>query len=102
MWNAPNAALDPAERRKVEERAAEFISEEMTLRELRKARHLTQVSVAGAVDRYSSAPMSTIFPHFYAAANSEENSTTTILGNATFLLPEMQLYCSFQPDRASG
>ena len=40
------AALDPAERRKVEELAAEFISEEMTLRELRKARHLTQVSVA--------------------------------------------------------
>ena len=40
------AGLDPAERRKVEEQAAEFISEEMTLRELRKARHLTQVSVA--------------------------------------------------------
>ena len=40
------AGLDPAERRKVEELAAEFISEEMTLRELRKARHLTQVSVA--------------------------------------------------------
>ena len=40
------AALDPDERRKVEELAAEFISEEMTLRELRKARRLTQVSVA--------------------------------------------------------
>ena len=40
------AGLDPTERRKVEELAAEFISEEMTLRELRKARHLTQVSVA--------------------------------------------------------
>ncbi len=40
------AGLDPAERRNVEELAAEFISEEMTLRELRKARHLTQVSVA--------------------------------------------------------
>ena len=40
------AGLDPAERRKVEELAAEFISEEMTLRELRKARQLTQVSVA--------------------------------------------------------
>ena len=40
------AGLDPAERRKVEELAAEFISEEMTLRELRKARHLTRVSVA--------------------------------------------------------
>ena len=40
------AGLDPAERRKVEELAAEFISEEMTLRELRKACHLTQVSVA--------------------------------------------------------
>ena len=40
------AGLDPAERRKVEKMAAEFISEEMTLRELRKACHLTQVSVA--------------------------------------------------------
>ena len=40
------AGLGPAERRKVEELAAEFISEETTLRELRKARHLTRVSVA--------------------------------------------------------
>ena len=40
------AELDPAERRKVEEMAAELIAEEMTLRELRKARQLTQVSVA--------------------------------------------------------
>ena len=38
--------IEPAERRKVEELAAKFISEEMTLRELRKARRLTQVSVA--------------------------------------------------------
>jgi len=40
------ARLDPAERRKVEEMAAELIAEEMTLRELRKARALTQASVA--------------------------------------------------------
>ena len=40
------ADLDPARRRKIEDRAAELITEEMTLRELRKARHLTQVSVA--------------------------------------------------------
>ena len=40
------AGLDPAERHRVEEMAAEFIAEEMTLRELRKARQLTQVSVA--------------------------------------------------------
>ena len=40
------AGLDPARRRKVEERAAELIAEEMTLRDLRKARQLTQVSVA--------------------------------------------------------
>ena len=40
------AGLDPAERRKVEEMAAELIAEEMTLRELRKARRLTQASVA--------------------------------------------------------
>ena len=40
------ASLDPAERRKVEKMATEFIAEEMTLRELRKARELTQVSIA--------------------------------------------------------
>lgn len=40
------ATLDPARRRKVEDRAAELIAEEMTLRELRKARQLTQACVA--------------------------------------------------------
>ena len=40
------ADLDPARRRKIEDRAAELIAEEMTLRELRQARQLTQVSVA--------------------------------------------------------
>ena len=40
------AGLDPERRRKIEERAAELIVEEMTLRDLRKARKLTQVSVA--------------------------------------------------------
>ena len=40
------AGLDPERRRKIEERAAELIAEEMTLRELRKARKLTQASVA--------------------------------------------------------
>jgi transcriptional regulator with XRE-family HTH domain len=38
--------LRPAQRAKVEHRAAELIAEEMTLRELRKARKLTQVRVA--------------------------------------------------------
>ena len=40
------ARLDPDTQRRVEERAAELISEEMTLRELRKARQLTQARVA--------------------------------------------------------
>ena len=40
------ARLDPEQRRKVEERAADLIAEEMTLRELRKARQLTQTRVA--------------------------------------------------------
>ena len=40
------AGLDPERRRKIEERAAELIAEEMTLRELRKARQLTQARVA--------------------------------------------------------
>ena len=40
------AGLDAARRRQVEERAEELIAEEMTLRELRKARQLTQVNVA--------------------------------------------------------
>ncbi len=38
--------LSAAQRKKVEVRAAELIAEEMTLRELRKARNLTQMRVA--------------------------------------------------------
>lgn len=38
--------MEPERRRQVEERAAELIAEEMTLRELRKARRLTQARVA--------------------------------------------------------
>ena len=41
--------LSPAERKKVEDRAAEIIAEEMTLRDLRKARKLTQARVAKAL-----------------------------------------------------
>ena len=40
------ADLGPARRRKIEDRAAELIAEEMTLRALRKARRLTRVRVA--------------------------------------------------------
>ena len=40
------AGFDPVECRKVEKMAAESISEETTLCELRKARHLIQASVA--------------------------------------------------------
>src|ERR1700719_4033327 len=38
--------LGPAQRKKVEARAAELVAEEMTLRELRRARKLTQVRMA--------------------------------------------------------
>jgi transcriptional regulator with XRE-family HTH domain len=38
--------LRPAQRKKVQARAAELIAEEMTLRELRRARKLTQVRMA--------------------------------------------------------
>jgi transcriptional regulator with XRE-family HTH domain len=41
--------LSPAQRKKVEARAAELIAEEMTLREMRKARKLTQVRMAKAL-----------------------------------------------------
>ena len=40
------AELDLERRRGIEDRAAELIAEEMTLRELRKARKLTQVRLA--------------------------------------------------------
>ncbi len=40
------AGLDLERRRRIENRAAELIAEEMTLRELRKARKLTQVRLA--------------------------------------------------------
>jgi DNA-binding XRE family transcriptional regulator len=39
-------ALPAARRRKVEKRAAQLIAEEMTMRELRKARHMTQTKMA--------------------------------------------------------
>lgn len=38
--------LSPAQRKKIEARAAQLIAEEMTLQELRKARKLTQVRIA--------------------------------------------------------
>lgn len=41
--------LKAAQRKKVEARAAELIAEEMTLRELRRARKLTQVRMAKAL-----------------------------------------------------
>ena len=41
--------LGPAQRKKVEARAAELIAEQMTLCELRRARKLTQVRVAKAL-----------------------------------------------------
>ncbi len=41
--------LPPAQRRRVEARAAQLIAEEMTLRELRHARKLTQVRMAKAL-----------------------------------------------------
>jgi transcriptional regulator with XRE-family HTH domain len=41
--------LSPARREKVEVRAAELVSEEMTLQELRRARKLTQMRVARAL-----------------------------------------------------
>jgi DNA-binding XRE family transcriptional regulator len=39
-------ALPAARRRKIEKRAAQLIAEEMTMRELRKARHMTQAKMA--------------------------------------------------------
>ena len=41
--------MSPARRRRIEVRTAQLIAEEMTLRELRKARKLTQVRVAKAL-----------------------------------------------------
>jgi transcriptional regulator with XRE-family HTH domain len=40
------AKLSPIQRKKVEARAAEMVAEEMSLRDLRKARKLTQARVA--------------------------------------------------------
>ena len=41
--------LSPARRKKIETRASELISQEMTLQELRRARKLTQVRLAKAL-----------------------------------------------------
>ena len=40
--------LGPAQRKRVETRAAELIAEEMTLRELRRAREITEIRGAKA------------------------------------------------------
>ena len=50
------AKLDPPQRRKVEERAAELIAEEMTLRELRKARQRDRVVTGREPGRSSLSP----------------------------------------------
>jgi len=42
--------LGPAQRRKVEARAARLIAEEMTLRELRRARKITQQKIAKSLN----------------------------------------------------
>ncbi|HEU5021223.1 MAG TPA: helix-turn-helix transcriptional regulator [Bryobacteraceae bacterium] len=47
--NRKMKALSPDRRRKIETRAARLIAEEMTLRELRRARKLTQVRMAKAL-----------------------------------------------------
>jgi transcriptional regulator with XRE-family HTH domain len=39
-------SLSPAQRRKVEQRVAQLVAEEMTLRQLRRARKLTQQKIA--------------------------------------------------------
>lgn len=38
--------LPPSRRKKIEKRAAQLVAEEMTMRELRKARHITQTKLA--------------------------------------------------------
>ncbi len=43
------AGLEPARRRGIEERASRLIAEELSLRELRKARELTQAQVAATL-----------------------------------------------------
>lgn len=47
--NAKIRKLSPARRKRIDARAAELIGEEMTLRELRRARKLTQVRMARAL-----------------------------------------------------
>ena len=47
--NAKIKKLSRSQRKKMEVRAAELMAEEMTLRELRKARKLTQVRIAKAL-----------------------------------------------------
>src|SRR5260370_547514 len=56
--------LSPAERKKVEDRATELIAEEMSLRDLRKARKLTQARVAKTlgITQDTVSPLD-IYPH---------------------------------------
>lgn len=48
--NAKISSLPPEQRKKVKERARQLVSEEMTLRELRRARKLTQTQLAKSLN----------------------------------------------------
>ena len=68
------ADLDPARRRRIEDRAAELIAEEMTLREPRKARQLTPgegiQAATGAVSREVSGSMTSTSMEFRTTSRS--------------------------------
>lgn len=52
--------LNPAQRKRVETRAAELIAEEMTLRELRRVRKLTQVRAAKTLGIAQDSPLARV------------------------------------------
>ena len=112
--------LSPAQRKKVEARAAELIAEEMTLRELRHARKLTQVKIAkklgvtqdsvSRLEKRSDLLLSTLrktveamggnlsLVYDWAASTGREKYETSPLGQRAFTATPAGFY-QFDPNR---
>jgi DNA-binding XRE family transcriptional regulator len=85
------AALSPAQQARIKKRAAELIAEEMTLQDLRKARNLTQTSLARKL-KVKQAGISKL-------ETRSDMMLSTLRGYVHKLGGELELVATF-PDRA--
>jgi DNA-binding XRE family transcriptional regulator len=95
--------LGPAQRRKVEARARELIAEEMTLRELRKARKLTQVRMAKKLG-ITQDGVSRLEKRSDVLLSTLRKTIQAIGGNLSLIagVPGPRASCAVRPDRRRG